>query len=267
MSGHRLVLSFFFRCILFALLALSSDRAGTEPLITSNVIHRTFHIKWMLSSGTAFTIDHGNKQYVVTARHVVEGLKSGDSIEIFHDNQWKSLVVDVVGVGEDAIDVAVLACSIRLSPSHALLASSKGLVLGQGITFLGYPFGWDAGGEQLNRGAPLPFVKAGIVSAMELGDVNRIFLDAHGNRGFSGGPVLFVLHGKRNNELRVAGVISYYPIPTLLPVVDRDGDTINDESGAPVAYVKENPGFVVAFDIRHAIELIDMNPIGYPLPN
>ena len=117
----------------------------------------------------------------------------------------------------------------------------------------------------MNRGVPLPFVKAGIVSAMEFGAVFRIFLDAHGNKGFSGGPVVFIPYGQPQNELRVAGIISYYPIPQFLPIVDRNGDAITNQGGEPIGYVKENPGIVVAIGIKHALELIDANPIGFKL--
>ena len=249
------------------LVAFFSFSQGAEAtMVTSNIIHRTFHIRWNDSTGTAFTVDRGSKQYLITARHVVKDIRSGNAIKIFHEKEWKDLVVNVVGIGKENVDVAVLACSVRLSPSLPLVASAEGLVYGQPVSFLGYPFGWDAGGERINRGVPLPFVKAGIVSAMEFGDVSRIFLDAHGNKGFSGGPVMFVPYGQPKNELRVAGIVSSYPIPILLPIVDRKGNTITDRRGKPIAYVKENPGFVVSIHIKHALELIDENPIGFQLP-
>jgi len=257
----RILLAF----LVFA--ALLTFPLGVQAtMITTNVIHRTFHLRWNDATGTAFTIDHDSKQYLVTARHVVHGIESGNTIKIFYDKEWKDLVVKVVGIGSGAVDVAVLACSVRLSPSHPLVASAAHLIYGQQVSFLGYPFGWDGGGEQINRGVPLPFVKAGIVSAMESGDAIRIFLDAHGNKGFSGGPVVFVPYGQPKNELRVAGIVSYYPIPQLQPIVDRHGNKITDQAGKPVAYVQENPGFVVAINIKHALDLIDAKPIGFQLP-
>ena len=57
-------------------------------MITRNVIQRIFHIKRDNSTGTAFTIDRRSKQYLVTARHVVEDIESGNTIEIFHEGQW-----------------------------------------------------------------------------------------------------------------------------------------------------------------------------------
>ena len=210
--------------IFLVLAALSPFPLGAEAImITSNVIHRTFHIRWNDSTGTGFTIDHKSKQYLVTARHVVHGIESGNTIEIFHDKKWKDFGVNVVGIGKGRVDVAVLACSVRLSSALPLVASVGDISYGQSVSFLGYPFGWDAGGEEINRGIPLPFVKAGIVGAMEFGAVFRIFLDAHVNEGFSGGPVVFIPYGQPQNELRVAGIISYYPTPQLLPIVDRNG--------------------------------------------
>ena len=239
-------------------------------LVTSNVITRTFHIGWKNSTGTGFTVDHGSKQYLVTAYHVVDGIKSGEVIKIFYENGWSDLVVDVVGVGKGEVDVAVLACSVQLSPSLPLVPSAANLFFGQPVQFLGYPFGWDSGGKNINRGIPLPFVKAGIISALDFdGDVKRIFLDAYGNKGFSGAPVVFEPHAKPNAELHVAGIVSCFPISknwrNWLPVVDDTGTPITDPQGNPLGYVQDNPGIVVAFNIKHAVDMIDANPIGFQL--
>jgi hypothetical protein len=267
MFGHQrrasLKLLWSFIVIQFAL--VSSVQVSSEVLITSNALVRTFQIRWKDTVGTGFTIDHGNRQYFVTARHIVSEIRPTDAIEIYHDHEWKVLPVRVVGMGKDELDIAVLACSTLLSPSFQLHTTMNDLVYGQEVSILGYPFGWRSGGEEINRGVPLPFVKSGIVSAIDSGEVTRIFLDVHGNQGFSGGPVLYAPAGKSKNELRVAGVVSFYPVPQLLPLIDRTGTTITDADGNPIAYVRENPGFVVAIAIRHAIDLIDANPIGYQL--
>ena len=240
-------------------------------LITNNIIHRTLHIGWNNSAGTGFTIERESKQYLITARHVVYGIESGSTIKIFHDEKWKNLNVNVVGIGtEEEVDVAVLACSVQLSPLHPLVPSAAGLIYGQSVSFLGYPFGWNSGGEHINRGIPLPFAKAGIVSAMQFGDVKRIFLDAHGNKGFSGGPVVFVPHEQPNGDLQVAGIVSNFPIPQdqqhWLPIVDPKGNPMTDQQGSPIGYVQDNPGLVDAISIHHALDLIDANPIGFQLP-
>ena len=234
-------------------------------MITSNVIQRIFHIRYASGTGTAFAIDRNGKQYLITANHVVKGITSGDNVGLFHKRRWKNVVIDVVGVGSNDIDVAVLACQIQLAPNHPLEASMADLQYGQTVYFLGFPFGWDSGMENINRDLPMPFVKAGVLSAMVAGDDSRIYIDAHGNKGFSGGPVVFIPNGRSTSEFRVAGVVAKAPRPRLEAVVDRFGQPILGEDAQPLSYFPENQGFVVAFGIRHATDLIEANPIGFPL--
>ena len=102
------------------------------------------------------------------------------------------------------------------------------------------------------------------MSSMSPDKPKRIYIDAHGNKGFSGGPVVFTPSGGADNELRVAGVVSQAPTPLLRPVVDMLGNAVLND-GDPVAYFAQNQGFVVAFSIRHATDMIDANPIGFDL--
>lgn len=234
-------------------------------MLTSNVIQRTFFVRHRDDEGTAFAIDWKSRQYLVTARHVTEGISSGDSIEILHERRWKSVAVDVVGICGGNVDIAVLACPLRLAPPLRMEASSKGMAFGQRACFVGFPFGWTAGWEDMNRDFPVPFVKTGFLSALIGGSESRLYLDGHGNEGFSGGPVVFVPKEAAGGALKVAGVVSHYPTPVLTPVVDAHGETVVEANGTPLAYFDENPGIVVAYEIRHATNLIDANPVGFPL--
>ena len=236
-------------------------------MITANAIQRTFQIRQGNSTGTAFAIDRDDRQYLITARHVVKSFASGGCLGVFHDRQWKNVTAKVIGIGSNEIDVAVFACDVRLAPPHALEASNAGLIYGQTVYFLGFPFGWDSGMDSLNRDFPVPFAKAGVVSAMITGDSSRIYIDAHGNKGFSGGPVVFVPNGRRPDEIRVAAVVANAPKPLLEPVVRKSGDPLIGHDGKPIAYFPENQGFVVAYDISHATDLIDTNPVGFQLPS
>ena len=204
-------------------------------LVTSNSIQRTLLIKKGNSLGTAFTVDRNSRQYIVTARHVVAGVQGSDAIEIRHEGQWKNAQVEVVGVGQGPIDVTVLRHAHRLTPTLPLEPSGAGLAFGQRVAFLGFPFGWNMGAENLNNGYPMPFVKAGIVSAMLGAPMHTIYLDAHGNRGFSGGPLLFSESGPSTTP-KVAGVICSAP---------------------PDPETKEHAGFVRAISIGYATEMID----------
>ena len=234
-------------------------------MITSNVLHRTFFIRYGELSGTGLAIDRQDRQYLVTARHVVAGINTGEVLHIFHERQWKEVTVQVVGLGAGDVDVAVLALPIQIAPPLPLEPSSAGLIIGQTVYFLGFPFGWTGDGENINRDFPIPFVKSGVLSALIPREDTRIYIDGHNNKGFSGGPVVFVPMGSPPSELKLAGVVSNYPV-SREPVVDAQGQPILGAGAAPVAYVQENPGFVVAFDVRHATDLIDANPVGLALP-
>ena len=97
---------------IFALFSFQHRAEAT--MITSNIIYRTFHIQWNDATGTGFTIDHNSKQYLITARHVVHGIESGNAIKTFHDEVWKNLVVNVVGSGKGDVDVTVLASTVSI---------------------------------------------------------------------------------------------------------------------------------------------------------
>ena len=212
-------------------------------IVTTNALQRTLFIKKDDSLGTAFTVDRDDRQYIVTARHVVDGIASNDVIEIRHEQQWKQAQVELVGVGDDQVDVTILTCGALMTPTHPLEPSSSGLAHGQPVAFLGFPYGWDSGAERINNGYPMPFVKAGIVSAIIFGSTSRIYIDAHGNPGFSGGPLVFTQPGQPI-RYKVAGVIS-----------DSPQDPIT----------KDHAGFVRAISIEHVVKLIDGNPVGFPL--
>lgn len=132
--------------------------------------------------------------------------------------------------------------------------------------FLGFPFGWDSSAKGLGSDFPVPFVKAGIVSAITFDLPKSIYIDGHGNKGFSGGPVVFVPTDGPQDKYQVAGIVSYYPTPLLVPIRNKAGEVILNSVNEPTAYFAENPGLVVAHHIGHATELIDLNPIGFPLP-
>ena len=236
-------------------------------MITSNVITCVFHISLPGGEGTAFTVDYEARQYLVTARHVVEGLRAGESIRVFHEHAWKNLKVEVVGMGVGETDIAVLAAPLRLSPQPSMPLDSAGIGLGQQVYFLGYPFGWDGGAEYINRDFPMPFVKSGVLSAIKSGEPTKIYIDAQSNEGFSDGPLVFLPNAgalTSNNIFQVAGVIVNFPTPILRQLVNKKREKLLDKDGEPIG-IEENPGFTVAIEIKHAIELIQENPIGFPL--
>ena len=134
-------------------------------------------------------------------------------------------------------------------------ADSSHAYYGQQVYILGFPHGHDSGGEEINLGLPIPFVKSGIISAFAFGDVKKIYIDTHANEGFSGGPVVFhPQQGARDpHELRVAGVVTGYIYHNRV---------LNDADGNHWGSVRENTGIAVAVGVQHATDLIDANQTG-----
>lgn len=225
-------------------------------MMNINVLNRLFHINYNGRTGTAFTIEKDSRQYLVTARHVIKNFTSGQ-IGVAFDGNWVDVQFKLVGHSEKENDISVLSSATFLKGSVPVSTSMDGIILGQQVYFLGYPYGrqMDAVnlGEQLGS-YPYPYVKSGVISSMQKD--GKIFVDGHNNPGFSGGPVVFAVNGD-TKKLRIAGVVSSYPT-YLEPVVDVDGN----EKGL---FIKNNPGILIANDIRFALELIDRNPIGLPI--
>jgi hypothetical protein len=225
-------------------------------LITNNVLYRTIHIGYHGSTATGFTIDVDGKQYLITARHVVEGMPNIDMMQFFVNNEWKENPARIIGVGSDEDDVAVLSLFFQVPSLAPLVPQVDELAIGGDVYFLGYPYAMS--GSSGNEHYRFPLVKKGCVSALLCDDdrsVNRILIDAINNEGFSGGPVVY-RPISQPEELCVCGVISGYKPYTqeVLQGNYRTGLTYST-----------NTGITIAYPILRALEIINANPNGFIL--
>lgn len=219
-------------------------------MITTNVFSRIFHIKFGTNIGTCFTIDFEGKQYFVTAKHVIENLIDNDIVELFYQNKWQKIEVNLIGHSKVS-DVSVFATNINFG-NLLLNPTVEKITYGQDLYFLGFPFGLKSEVGELNREFPLPLVKKGIVSAIIFDQPGKyLLIDGHNNPGFSGGPVVFKPNG--NNDFSVCAVISAYRY-------NVESTYLNDTPTQ--LQVKANTGIVIAYTIDNAIDLIKLNPNG-----
>ena len=227
-------------------------------MIPTNVICRIFQLRWNDKFGTCFTIDIDGKQYICTAKHCVEDFDS-DYIEIFHEGTWKKLGVELAGYGSKDTDICVMSPEIQLSPSWPVIPTAGGMLLGQDVFFLGFPYGIRTEHGDFNRRFPVPLVKRATFSAMtKEKERNILFLDGHNNPGFSGGPVVFCEGGKPGTDYRVASVISGYRF---------EPEKIIDDEGNETQYrYHSNTGIIISYNINHALDVIRNNPIGFEIP-
>lgn len=225
--------------------------------VTNNVLQRVFLLRYKDKAGTAFTIDVDNRQYIITAKHIVPGILDVDTITILHEGSWKQLEVKFIPIESRHTDIAVLAPIQQLSPALPLSPTSDGIFVSQQVYFLGFPYLMRTEIEDFNNGFPIPFVKSGILSAIEPHQIEGysiLYVDGFTNPGFSGGPLVF--KDARSGELKVAGVVSGYRI---------NADSVVDKNTTTTLTVLANSGIVVAYDISSAVAAIRKRPEGIKL--
>src|ERR1035437_1739216 len=73
-------------------------------MLTTYVLNRVFQIRFRDYLGTAFTIEEAGRQYLVTAKHVVDGLTTGGELLMMQKEQWRRMPVRWVWYPEDGAD-------------------------------------------------------------------------------------------------------------------------------------------------------------------
>jgi hypothetical protein len=227
-----------------------------QSIVTGCVIQRVFHIQVANAVGTAFAVDVDGRQYLITAKHLASQIPYPGKIGIYHEGVWKHIDVSLTGHA-DGDDVSVLACNLRLAPDLPLRVTTKDMVYGQEVFFLGFPLGLISNVGPINRDFPLPIIKrATLASQIEINGKKVELLDGINNPGFSGGPVVCVPPGYALNDFQVIGVISGYQIQFEKTVLNGK----ETEILAPM-----NSGLIICTPIWTAVELIKRNSNGFPL--
>lgn len=213
-------------------------------MITANTLHRIFQIWAGESSGTAFAIEVADRQYLVTAKHVI--------------NEERELRVTVLdeqrplpsaGVWTSAVaDVAVIALEHQLAPPLSVKFGQKGMVFSQSAYFLGYPYGitWHPdSARSMNRGFPLPLIKGAIVSGeIEAGPAHGLLvLDGHANPGFSGGPVVIV--DPKTGDQQIVGIVIAH---------QADRVEVRNEQEEVIGAIRSNTGLILVENLQIALD-------------
>ncbi len=215
------------------------------------------------STGTAFMLDIDSRQYIITAKHLVQ--ESISPFNIYWEQGWQTIPVGLVGHCDGETDISVLHTIHNLPkmlyPKGSHLGIETDLKLAEEVRFYGFPHGMSTPrGEQ---SVPVALVNRGIISGFfgtPLGSGEESFLiDGHNNPGFSGGPVVTI----RNGEYKVAGVIAGYR-HSYQRVYGTDAFSQVDETSV-IGYLPENTGIIIAYNINPALDIIAENPVGLPL--
>ena len=145
--------------------------------------------------GTVFSLDVDNREYWITAKHVLTGAehppygsvaRNPERLKLLSGQEWLTVDFAVLDPGED-IDIVVLAPSRPLlsNPLPSLNPTANGIMIGGDCQFLGYPYGsgWPVKFDQAMSGW-LPYVKHRGISAGPQGDKKFWTLDGINNVGF-----------------------------------------------------------------------------------
>lgn len=224
-------------------------------LETRLIIEKVFNILVDNKTATAFTIRYNNNEYLITAKHVVKSLGDQGKISILKMNSKIDIDVKIhYHKTFDDIDISVLEYESNLvEKPHKLEYGNKAVNLTQDAYFFGYPLDYctctpDSIKLDIFR---VPLIKKGIISGIRIMDRKvLILIDAHSNKGFSGGPLIIT---NNNGEPEICGVMSGY-IPYNGPLYIKNKDE-NIEVGS-ILY-KENSGIAYAYGICHVFEILE----------
>jgi hypothetical protein len=188
-------------------------------MISFDVLWNVYKIRFLGSEGTCFSIQKGEKFYVITARHMFFSLqdfrkvsgasftKKKSQIQIFQNDKWKNYTCNVYFHENLAVDIAVIELIKESLPFHSLEIYSNNMEYGQDVFFMGFPLHMQSFMIYNTSPFPLPLVKKAVIAGMNYENGESIYyLDTQSNPGFSGGPIIT----KNNNTgtFQVFGVMS-----------------------------------------------------------
>lgn len=264
---------YIFKCINSLLLMVIpivcyADVVKLQRAVPYGDLSLVFNIKYDNRVGSSFIIDVDNKQYIITARHIIPYAKKGAKISIYTGGEWNEFVIEPIYPRDKNIDIVALVTDKPIAPKMSIDVGEKGIYVGQDVYFLGFPFGLASQVDDPKK-MLVPFIKKGILSAIDFrkSSGHVLYIDGHNNPGFSGGPVIYSNYNDKE-ALYIAGVISGYraePSKVHEGKERQDTQSFVFKDSNVVHYVFENTGIVIAYSIDHIIEEIKRNPIGFPL--
>lgn len=279
--------------LLSLLFLYSAHEAHGQVQLTEREFKNVYQIKAPSGKeGSAFALQVDGRYYLVTAKHMVSGLKVDGSIESVKMRElnsagqalslkWEPLKVKIFTCNPP-IDIAILVPEAPLRPGFPPLEASAYLMaVGQDGYFLGFPLGFAFPSGGAAAPYPIGFVKRASLSSVSPED-HLLLFDGENNHGFSGGPfVTLDLYSSNPNRstFYVHAVMSGF-VPELVNTAvwrekkpgesldsmekwrirDIDGSTEILEDTKTVTPL--NTGIIVGYDIKHAVELIKAHPIG-----
>jgi S1-C subfamily serine protease len=260
------------------LLVVFTSMSASSQVINFNVLSRVFRLRYEFTTnsvattnlvrttntGSSFTIEIDHKQYLITAKHIVPGIRDGGLVKIFRESQWHAFPVKVISCSDTNVDITVLILPSQISPSPPLDLGVADMIHGQDMYFLGFPYGMYLDAGDLNNNFPLPFIRKGVLSSWQPArdkNAGAIWISEQNNPGFSGGPIVFQNLVKQ--KLAIAGVVSGYR-SNWDDIFYKDPAT-NLLLKATNLVVAGNSGLTMGWSLQSALDAIAKRPDGPPV--
>jgi len=271
--------------VLFAMCC--SGLAAQSAMPTTNILFDTREVKFNGETGTIFPVDVDNREYWLTAKHLLTGRTSEPAGQVTEKSvsldvldpigetiKWDPADFTVIDPGKD-IDIVVLVPKTHLPqlPIPPLkVATGSSFFFGGECSFLGFPYATNWTVNFGSKSYRMPFIKHCYISGMTtVGSVKELVLDGINNPGFSGGPVLY---NTGPNQVVIGVIAAFYREPAQVHSIEiPETPTATNPPNKQKANRKKkenvvdlNTGIIIAFPLDATIEAIRKNPIGQPLP-
>lgn len=233
--------------VVLAVVALSFSCMAQSNGVPSPILARVLYVKNGDKTGSAFFIDYKDREYLVTARHVVKGLGSHNPALLFYRSaDWHPIgPADVLFPKNPNIDIAVIDLHRKPTLDWNPEPSEESPTIGGQVYFIGYPFGLHT---LYSNGEYLPLVKEGTFSGLDNSDPEEMvyYVDGFNNPGFSGGPLVYI--DNATHAWRICAVVQgYKPESIKTRVKGQDIDT----------GLLANSGILLAYPIKYALEAVE----------
>lgn len=232
-----------------SLIAILLLLQNAHAQITANVLNRVYRFRAGTAKGASFTLDVNGSTYLVSARHLLRDMQPEDKPAILTKSGWEPVIVEPIFPKDKNVDIVAYKLSDTINANLPLEPLLGKISISQSVYFVGFPHGLASIAHLGGKLVEIPFVKAGILSAIVAFNSNAVimFIDGHNNKGFSGGPVVF----KPSNEerFRVVGVVRGYQ-PEDLPVFDN-------KKLVDKVVAQGNSGIVISYSIGNILDAIN----------
>ena len=212
-------------------------------MLSIDIIQNIFPIKNGKKTGTCFAINHGANQYLITAKHIINNINTGDCLEFLFSGIHTRANVKIIGHHPTA-DISIFTIDHDTGLTGLEYYTNK-IKPGQEAYFIGFPTG--TGSRKSNKHPkkyPQARIKKATISELFHSDTdNYLLLNGKINPGFSGGPV--ILKDSSEKKFKVIAIISGSK---------RSKESVQHKEKVKPISLRNRTGITLAYSVGNVVE-------------